>query len=154
MALTQKEKSARYYQKHKEEISARHKAWRESNKEQRSAHAKEWYQANREDRLVKQRERKRLLHKLAIEAYGGKCEFCGEDHLECLTIDHSFNDGGKFRKENPELFKGSGSFYVWLKNKGYPKDLGLRVLCWNCNCSKGLFGYSPYEVENGKLART
>ena len=25
---------------------------------------------------------------------------------------------------------------------------------WNCNCSKGLFGYSPYEVENGKLTRT
>ena len=81
------------------------------------------------------------LRKGIINHYGGKCDICGEDHIECLTIDHSFNDGAEHRRE-----VGMGTaFYNWLKKNNYPDDLGLRVLCWNCNCSIGCYGYSPLE---------
>lgn len=154
MAMTQKEKSARYYQKHKEEILTKHRQWNKDNIERKNKHRMEYYEQNKLNILNKQKIRRRRLHDDAVRAYGGKCEICGESHMECLTIDHALNDGNVFRKEHPELFRGSGSFYVWLKNRDYPKDLGLRVLCWNCNCSRGLYGYSPYEVENGKSTRT
>ncbi len=79
-----------------------------------------------------------------IDEYGGVCAICGEFHIECLTLDHSFNDGSDFRKSNVKHYGGS-KFYKYLRKLGYPKDLGLRVLCFNCNCSIGAYGYSPYE---------
>jgi DNA repair exonuclease SbcCD ATPase subunit len=77
--------------------------------------------------------RKRLLHKLRIEAlraYGGKCKFCGQDNLKFLTFDHIHNDGAKQKK----IHGVTGQFVMWLKRNNYPKD--IRVLCWNCNCSR------------------
>lgn len=81
----------------------------------------------------------------AIAYYGGKCAICGESHIEFLSIDHNFNDGNIRRKENTI---GSGHvFYNWLKTNEYPDDLGLRVLCHNCNMSIGAYGYSPLQED-------
>lgn len=72
--------------------------------------------------------------KIVIEMYGGKCNLCKIDNIKLLTIDHINNDGAEQRK----LLKcGKGSiFYRWLIKNNFPQNIGLQVLCYNCNCSK------------------
>lgn len=80
---------------------------------------------------------------LALEQYGGKppkCACCGEKHLEFLTIDHVKGGGTAHRRS---IGSGSGAFFRWLRNEGWPK--GFRVLCMNCNFSFGLFGFCPHQ---------
>ena len=70
-----------------------------------------------------------------IKVYGGKCECCGENEPQFLTIDHINNDGAEHRKKI-----GSGiNLYRNLKNQGWPKE-GLRLLCFNCNCGRSRNG--------------
>ena len=72
-----------------------------------------------------------MLHRKAVEAYGGKCACCGETEWLFLTIDHINNDGAERRKTE----HGSGTtFYRWLRNNDYPED--FQVLCYNCNLGK------------------
>jgi len=74
---------------------------------------------------------KRRITKLEmIQAYGGHCVLCGEEHWEFLTIDH-INGGGTEHRRSI----GSKHIYVWLKERGWPKN-GYRLLCANCNCSE------------------
>ncbi len=65
-----------------------------------------------------------------IAEYGGKCQICGEDHWEFLTLDHT-NGGGIQHREGLGI-GGGVSFYTWLRRQGWPKD-GYRLLCFNCN---------------------
>jgi hypothetical protein len=92
------------------------------------------------DQFVKNRQ----LKKDAIAAYGGKCRCCGERIEEFLSIDHRKGGGQVHRKEI-----GSGGYrvYRWLKQHGYPQE-DFQVLCFNCNCSRGFFGYCPHEKEH------
>lgn len=77
-----------------------------------------------------------------IEAYGGKCVCCGEKAMEFLTIDHINNDGAEDRKNNGK--KSGGKLYRWLIRNNFPKD-NYQLLCYNCNCAKGFFGYCPHN---------
>lgn len=72
-----------------------------------------------------------------------RCACCGDNHVEFLSIDHINNDGAEQRKEHG---KGA-SFHYWLKRNNYPE--GYQVLCYNCNCSRGFFGYCPHKQNNG-----
>lgn len=86
---------------------------------------------------------RRRLKLLVVNKYGGKCDCCGIDNIEFLTIDHPNNDGAIHRK----TLRGLGTtFYAWLKKNEYPE--GFRVLCFNCNCSRGGYGYCPHEKSN------
>ncbi len=80
--------------------------------------------------------------KEVLEAYGNKCVCCGESNHEFLTIDHINNDGAKHRKE--QNLHGGFSIHAWLKRNNFPKD-NFQILCWNCNCAKGHYGYCPHE---------
>lgn len=62
-----------------------------------------------------------------------QCEKCDVKGINFLTIEHINGGGTKHRKEIKQ------SIYVWLRKNGYPKE--FTVLCWNCNCSRGQFGY-------------
>lgn len=77
------------------------------------------------------------------------CECCGETHIEFLTLDHIYGDGAK-HKRSLKLTKGcSSEVYRHLVKEGFPD--GFRVLCFNCNCALGFFGYCPHgnvKVEN------
>jgi hypothetical protein len=84
--------------------------------------------------------------KLKLEAFriysNGKmlCSCCGERHIEFLSIDHI-----KCKEnENRKLLRGP-KLYSWLHKNNYPK--GFRVLCFNCNLSRGFFGYCPHNKE-------
>ncbi len=118
----------------------------------RKEYQAKWYQENRqiecEKRTNRIRESRRQNRKLVLEAYGGKCEICGESHWECLTIDHSFGNGGQHRiKVSGTNRGGSSAVYRDIIKRGFPKDEGYRVLCWNCNCSIGSYGYSPLSIN-------
>ena len=82
-----------------------------------------------------------------MKHYGGKCSCCGEDRIEFLTIDHLEGSGRKHRKNvfksNYELLGAGLRFYLWLKRNNYPN--GFQVLCYNCNCSRGFYGYCPHN---------
>lgn len=81
--------------------------------------------------------------KKVMEAYGGYCAECKEDRIERLTIDHKNNDGAAQRKK---WGCATGArMYRWLIKQSYPQDLGLQILCFNCNCSK--IAISKYEPE-------
>lgn len=79
-----------------------------------------------------------------IEAYGSKCACpgCTIDTVEFLTIDHINNDGAEDRRQNGK--KSGGKLYRWLIQNNFPKD-SYQLLCYNCNCAKGFFGYCPHN---------
>lgn len=84
----------------------------------------------------------------AMNVYGnGKCYCCGETNLEFLTIEHSRRDGQIQRARS----KTKGVYYYHhLKKLGFPKNLGLKVLCMNCNTAYGHWGYCPHEKRKKK----
>lgn len=72
------------------------------------------------------------------------CACCGETRYEFLALDHINGNGAAHRREIK--MKGSGiQFYRWLRVNSYP--VGLRVLCHNCNLSKGFYGECPHVTE-------
>lgn len=68
-----------------------------------------------------------------IDAYGSKCECCGESELGFLTLDHKNNDG---KKQRASITLHASNFYIWLMKNDFPDNLGLRVLCANCNIGR------------------
>lgn len=79
-----------------------------------------------------------------IAAYGGKCACpggCSVTEPDWLSMDHIFGGGVAHRKR----LKVIGlDFYRWLKKQGFPKDK-FRLLCYNCNLSRGHLGQCPHE---------
>lgn len=75
--------------------------------------------------------------------YPPACQCCGDATEEFLTIDHKDRNGAEHRRQDPSAI----NLYEWLKQHNYPE--GFRVLCYNCNCSRGARGYCPHERKNG-----
>ena len=92
---------------------------------------------------VNQRNRKIKLE--VIAAYGGKCQCpggCEVTEFDWLSVDHINGGGVQHRK----TLKTIGcDFYRWLKRMGFPKD-EFRLLCYNCNLSRGHLGACPHEI--------
>ncbi len=89
------------------------------------------------------KQRKRKQRRIVIEHYGGAspvCWCCDEAHYEFLTIDHIDGGGNTHRKTMPH---GSGSICRWLIKNNFPP--GFRILCYNCNITRGLHGYCPHK---------
>ena len=114
----------------------------------RTAGTKDWWARNRDAVNEQCRARyarqtvpsstryRRALRADVLRAYGSACACCGEARTEFLCVDHVGGGGTKQRRES-----GRSSIYAKLRRTGYP--LGYRILCWNCNSSMGLYGYSP-----------
>ncbi len=94
--------------------------------------------------LIMENQRKRNLQNkiLVMEKYGNKCSCCGEHNLGFLTIEHINGSGRKHRKEIG--CSSSGSFYRWLLKHDCPKD-NFTILCYNCNCGKGVGDICPHH---------
>jgi hypothetical protein len=82
---------------------------------------------------------------LAYNAYGNKCACCEDNTVEFLCIDHVNGNGNKHRKMLGSTKRAGKGLYRWLNQQGYPKD--FRLLCHNCNMSRGLHGYCPHELD-------
>lgn len=119
------------------------------NADARRAGATSYYQANRARILEQKRTQDRALKREVIDAYGGKCECCGETHIEFLTIDHTNGDGAAHRKR---CGKGR-KVYADIKARGFPKGC-YRCLCLNCNIALGFYGYCPHRPnERRKVSK-
>jgi len=93
---------------------------------------RDWYRAWDRDR--------RHQIKLAVIAiYGGKCACCGETAKEFLSVDHTAGNGAKDRKR-----RNNTQLYRELAKAGKPL-MGYRLLCFNCNLSRGHWGYCPHD---------
>lgn len=170
------EVSRKYRQSHREKVRARQKAWAKANREKILAKRRAYYDANKEKVKAVQRayhirhknlrnqrarakraanpekhreyeraNRKKFREEM-IAAYGGECQCCGENHHEFLTVDHVNNDGASHRSQI-----GPRTVYRWLRRNGYPKE-GFQLLCFNCNCAKGFYGYCPHTNSAKVLA--
>jgi len=106
-----------------------------------------FHRINGPDYKKKHNERaKQLSQKYRLRvliAYGGnppKCACCNEECIEFLTLDHINGGGSKERKK----FVNHYAFYRWLIKNNFPD--GYRILCYNCNCSLGHYGYCPHKT--------
>ena len=118
--------------------------------------ARNEYRRNREKyRTLEYREQRRQQNALryqglkisALLMYGACCACCGEQTYEFLAFDHI--EGGRSGSSRlpGQLDRGPKAkepFYRWLLKE---RREGIRVLCHNCNCARGSFGYCPHERE-------
>lgn len=87
---------------------------------------------------------RRALRVETLDHYGRVCVCCGETREEFLSVDH-VNGGGR------QHVKEVGILYRWLKKHHWP-TAGFRVLCMNCNFSRGRYGYCPHDRERESFA--
>lgn len=93
----------------------------------------------------------RRKRQIVLDAYGGKCDCCGESAPEFLAVDHRHGGGNKHRRElGKGAKKGSCSYYNWIIKNGFPDF--LRILCHNCNQANGSHGTCPHtKTERASL---
>lgn len=75
-----------------------------------------------------------------IEAFGGKCQCCGEDNPYFLSLDHKDNDGASYRDKYNEQ-----QIYRLARREGWPREK-YQLLCMNCNFAKGHFKECPHKL--------
>lgn len=117
-------------------------------KEKQLAATRKYAVSHREEISSRGKLRRWEERERALLAYGNKCVCCGETEIKFLTIDHINRDGGVHRKElfGSHTRGGAGApYYRELRKLGYPKDMGLQVLCWNCHMAKDQYGTCPHQ---------
>ena len=77
---------------------------------------------------------------IVFNAYRNKCNCCGENIKEFLTIDHVNNDGKIHRLS----VKAGFALFNWAIKNNFPSS--LQLLCWNCNMAKRWTGICPHEL--------
>jgi hypothetical protein len=139
-----------YYQKHKDENSIKCKQWRQGHKDVLRKYARDHYQRTKHDYSLTYRKPEyiskmtkkyfRRLKEDVISAYGGVCVCCGENRLPFLTVEHSKHDGKEHRKRVKQ------KVYQDLRKRGFPKDIGVTILCWNCNMATRYGAVCPHKL--------
>jgi hypothetical protein len=93
---------------------------------------------------IDRKERNINNRKTAIKNLGGKCNCCGIDNYDLLSIDH-INGGGQ---------KDRNSFGSWGKYLRHLANLPIQelkqkyqTLCYNCNYCKGFFGKCSHDFN-------
>ena len=118
------------------------RGWRKNNPEYKET-AKIWRQNNRQlSRDIVKRNRREIRAEF-LKAYGGVCTCCGEDESTFLTCEHRFGDGGKIRKK----LGGDIAVLRDLRDRGWPKDEGITIYCWNCNSATRFGRPCPHEIK-------
>jgi hypothetical protein len=128
------------------ETKKKRKLWENKNKIKIVEYQKEYRKNNkiylRQQKLIRLYEIKELV----LKEFGNKCNCCGETIREFLTIDHiNGRKGEKTRSTGKKLWAK-----VWME--GCPKDK-YALLCFNCNCAKGIYGSCPHNNQPLKRKR-
>lgn len=122
-----------YYYRNVQKFLDYGEKWREAHPERAAENARRATRMWRDRNPNYSKERIQKLRLIILKHYGGdppKCRFCGENHIEFLTVDHILGGGSQHRKK----VGGGTRFYSWLIKNGFPE--GFQILCWNCNISK------------------
>jgi hypothetical protein len=77
-----------------------------------------------------------------LQAFGWKCQCCGESNPYFLTLDHVKNDGAEWRAKTNY---NEQQIYRLARRQGFPRDT-YACLCMNCNFAKGHFGICPHQA--------
>lgn len=147
-----------YYLRNKASCSERAIKWNNTHRENRSKINKK-YRIKNYTAIRKKATEMRFVNREQINEYSRnrthqiklnvfkhyspdlKCNCCGDNHWEFLTIDHI--DG---RKPHNHDYGFVGSrLYTWLIKNNFPE--GFQVLCMNCNFAKGVWGFCPHTKE-------
>lgn len=149
-----------YFQPGRNSYTARCKEclllWRRNNVDKVKGYGKKWrinnleyfrkYKVEHREENSRRHKSYRVKSKLQVlNYYSGnniKCQCCGEMNLEFMTVDHIEGNGSEHRKE---MRKNGIHIHNWLIKNNFPS--GFRVLCFNCNCSMGSFGYCPHNKK-------
>lgn len=120
----------------------RARLWRARNPVKAKANSARCRARHREKFKKSCRDWYRLVKAEVLDAYGHRCECCGESTAEFLAIDHIKGDGAAHRRE----VGGGTAFYLWLRRAGFPRD-NFRLLCHNCNIARA-YGQKicPHEL--------
>jgi hypothetical protein len=92
------------------------------------------------------RRKNAALRKQVLDIFGNRCNCCGESRPEFLSLDHINGRTAEEKRRGP-----SSNSYRAARREGYPRDK-YRLLCYNCNCSRGFLGYCPHEREREQVA--
>ncbi len=92
-------------------------------------------------RAFDERQRNRQAKSEVFNAYGGRCNCCGEIETIFLTIDHILPCKGGRNRSHLDL--GAG-LYKRLRREKYPE--GYQLLCFNCNFAKSRLGKCPHQL--------
>lgn len=129
-----------YHGEHRSEILLRQNAYFKAHREENRLRCIKWYELHRKEELIKRREKRDLIRKKFISMYGGKCSCCGETIEQFLSLDHINSNG----KEHRMKVRGGAQMYRLVIKEGYRPDK-YRILCYNCNLSRGFYGFCPHE---------
>lgn len=143
----QTEKSSKFQKVNREKVNENHRKYAFLNPEKTRGYQKKHRNLHHEELLIREKAKRMAIRMETISFYSLNtmmCVCCAEANIEFLCIDHINNDGAIERKELKMRHISTGSkFYSYLKSKGFPP--GYRVLCNNCNMSRGSYGYCPHE---------
>lgn len=126
-------------------VLARQHRYTDKHRERLTATLRGKYQRNRDVELARARNREAARRLQCLLHYSGAtpvCACCGDANYAFLTIDHIEGGGNRHsqeRKKNGE----HQNLYTWLIANEFP--VGFRVLCYNCNCARGNYGYCPHQ---------
>lgn len=100
------------------------------------------YRLRNKRRLSRQKiEYTRNAKREGLKEYGGKCSCCGEERYQFLTLDH-------INGRDKAVVRETGTrAWARLRCLGWPKD-GYQILCFNCNCAKGIYGECPHRYKD------
>lgn len=133
-----REANRRYRQKHNTPEDKAKRAewarnWRLKNLEKSRGWALNYARTHKLEIKLRMRATHQELKKFILQHYGNgdiACVICGENRIDCLSIDHINNNGYEHRRET-----GNGvHFYNWLKKNNLP--IGYQTLCMNCQFLK------------------
>lgn len=71
----------------------------------------------------------RRLFQLFLAEYGPACHCCGEADPAFLSLGHTWGDGALLHGRVRQTHR----LIALLRQRGWPKDEGIAVECFNCN---------------------
>jgi hypothetical protein len=84
---------------------------------------------------------KRLRAAVVVELqrlYGDRCVCCGQTGRQFLNLDHVNGGGHAHNRATPGDLRWKKKLLERVRVDGL--DPAYRLLCWNCNCARGIFG--------------
>lgn len=106
---------------------------------------RQWRSENRAKLTIDKRDYWNKIRAEVLDAYGNKCQCCGESDVRFLTLDHVNGRTTTGKSSTGKKITGKKSM-AEAKRLGFPRDK-FQILCFNCNCAKGIYGMCPHQLR-------